>query len=465
MDGMKREVPVEKNKRYEMTITDIGSKGEGIGRVSDFTVFVEGVLPGDQIEVLIVKVKKSFAFGKLIKIIDASPFRVEAKCSVALQCGGCQLQHLAYEKQLEMKTKMVRDDLERIGGLKGVSVLPAIGMENPYRYRNKAQFPVGEKDGKLQIGFYANRSHRIVDTDICWLQHPVNDKIIGIIRNFMEEYSIQPYDEQKHKGLVRHILTRIGKTTGEIMVCLVLNGRKLPCIEKLIERLQDIQGMTSIVINENREKTNVILGEKIHVVWGKGYIRDYIGDILFEISPLSFYQVNPEQTKVLYDKALNLADLKGNESVLDIYCGIGTISLFFAQKARKVVGVEIIPQAIKDAKRNAEINGIQNAEFYVGAAEEVIPKLYAENNFKADVVVVDPPRKGCDQAVLDTIVAMKPTKVVYVSCEPSTLARDVAFLTKNGFCVVEVQPVDQFCMTVHVETIIMMTKCGLEGKK
>jgi 23S rRNA (uracil1939-C5)-methyltransferase len=455
---MKQEAPVKKNETYCMKITDIGLQGQGIGRIDGFTVFVEGGLPGETIEVLIVKVQKHMAYGKVLRILEPSESRVEPPCSVASVCGGCQLQHLSYEKQLEWKQSLVQKNLERIGGIKDVEVLPTIGMKEPLRYRNKAQFPVGKKQEKLQIGFYANRSHRIVDTDVCLLQHPVNDEIVQIIRDFLTEYHIEPYQEETQKGLVRHILTRIGKATGEVMVCLVLNGKSLPHDKHLVERLKKITGMTSIVLNENMENTNVILGEKIQVLWGKPYIRDYIGPIQFEISPLSFYQVNPEQTQVIYEKALEFADLKGEEVVLDIYCGIGTISLFLAQKAKEVIGVEVIPQAIEDARRNAEINGIKNARFFVGKAEQIIPMLYEQENIKPDVIVVDPPRKGCDFSVLNTIIKMQPQKVVYVSCDSATLARDLSILEENGFCVKKVQPVDQFGMTTHVECVVLMSR-------
>ena len=455
---MKYDIPVEKNKTYEMDITDLGKGGEGIGRIKEFAIFVEDAVPGDHIEVLIIKVKNRYAYGKLMKVLNPSVYRTQPLCPVANKCGGCQLQHVTYEGQLCFKTKMVKDDLERIGGLEDVTVLSTIGMSEPFHYRNKAQFPVGEKDGVLQTGFYAKRTHRIVDTKKCWIQNKVNERILEIVRTFMEEEHISPYAEKSHKGLVRHILTRVGYTTGEIMFCLVLNGKKLPYAEKLVEKLLQVEGMTSIVLNENRSQTNVILGEKTQVLWGKGFITDYIGEIKFEISLLSFYQVNPVQTRVLYEKALELADLQGHETVLDIYCGIGTISLFFAQKAKKVFGVEIVPDAIEDARRNAEINGIQNAEFFVGAAEDVIPKLYDEKGITPDVVVVDPPRKGCDEGVLRTIIEMKPQKVVYVSCDPATLARDLGILCENGFEVQIVQPVDQFPMTTHVECVVRIQK-------
>ena len=451
-------IPVEKNKIYVMEIDSIGSNGEGIGRIDGFTVFVEGALPGETIRVLMLKVKKNYGYGKLIEILEGSPERREPLCPVAKQCGGCQLQHLAYVGQLAYKAQEVKDDLERIGGCKDITVRNTLGMEDPWRYRNKAQFPVGIGKEGCAIGFYAKRSHRIIDTNQCFLQNACNDEIIGIIRAFLDEYGISSYDEEKHKGLVRHVLTRIGRNSGEIMVCIVVNGKRLPHSEILVEQLKQVEGIVSIILNINKEQTNVILGNKIITLWGKEKITDSIDGIEFEISPLSFYQVNPVQTEVLYRKAVELAGLTGEETVLDLYCGIGTISLFFARKAKQVFGVEIVSEAIADAKKNAERNGVTNVEFMVGAAEEVIPKLYEEEGITADIVVVDPPRKGCDARLLETILQIKPEKIVYVSCNPATLARDLAVLKKGCYEVREVQPVDQFPMTVHVETVVLMSR-------
>lgn len=451
-------IPVEKNKIYEMTIDALGSAGEGIGRIDGFTVFVEGALPGEKIRVLMVKVKKRYGYGKLLEILQASPDRREPLCPVAKQCGGCQLQHLSYAGELAYKTKLVKDDLERIGGIQDVEVQPTIGMADPWRYRNKAQFPVRQGKEGCAIGFYAKRSHRIVDTEKCFLQNECNDEIVRIIREFFDEFQIPLYEEETHRGLVRHILTRIGKNSGEIMVCIVINGKKLPHSDVLTERLKIVAGVVSIMLNINQEKTNVILGRKIVTLWGKDTITDTIGGISFEISPLSFYQVNPVQTEVLYRKAVELAELKGDETVLDLYCGIGTISLFFARKAKKVFGVEIVPEAIADARKNAERNGITNAKFAVGAAEEVIPRLYKEEGIMADIVVVDPPRKGCEERLLETILQISPEKIVYVSCNPATLARDLAVLRNGGYEVRTVQPVDQFSRSVHVETAVLLSR-------
>ncbi|MBE6007830.1 MAG: 23S rRNA (uracil(1939)-C(5))-methyltransferase RlmD [Lachnospiraceae bacterium] len=450
---MKNTAPVEKNKIYTAIINDIGETGMGIGKIDGFTVFADGALPGEEVKVLVMKVKKNYCYGKVMEIVNKSPYRCEAVCPVFKKCGGCQIMHLSYKGQLEFKTKKVKDCIERIGGLKGVEVLPALGAKEPLFYRNKAQFPVG--DGK--IGFYAKHSHNIIDTDKCYIQAPVNEAVLNAIKGYMADNKVSAYDEKTGRGLIRHIFTRLGKTTGEIMVCLVVNGKKLPNEKDLVERIKDIDGVVSVMININKESSNVILGRDSRLLWGKDRIRDLIGEVKYDISHLSFYQVNPEQTRVLYEKALSLADLKGGETVMDIYCGIGTISLFLAQKAKKVYGVEIVDAAIEDAKKNAELNNMTNTEFYVGKAEEVIPRLY-KDGVRADVVVVDPPRKGCDINVINTIIDMKPERVVYVSCDPSTLARDLKLLVEGGFEIKEVQPVDQFPQTVHVETVCLLEK-------
>ncbi len=445
-------VTVEKNKCYTMLVDDLGNEGEGIGKIDGFTVFVERALPQEEIEVLIVKVKKSFAYGKLQKIIKASPERVVPRCKIAAQCGGCQLQHLSYKGQLQYKTKKVKNALQKIANIESVEVLPTLGMEDCWRYRNKVQFPVGSD---LKIGFYGKRSHRIINTEKCFLQYEISDTIIEIIREFLKEYSISTYDENTHKGLLRHILIKVGFSTGQIMVCLVINGKQFPHKEKLIEHLQSIKGMTSIVLNYNTEKTNVILGKQNQVLWGKEYIVDTIGKLEFEISPLSFFQVNPIQTKKLYQKAFEFADINSQETVLDLYCGIGTMSLFFAQKAKHVVGIEIVEQAIIDAKKNANRNQISNVEFLQGATEDIIPILY-KKGIQADVVVLDPPRKGCDKKVLYTILNINPQKIVYVSCDPATMARDIKLL--ENYEVKIVQPVDMFPHSSHVETVCLLSK-------
>ncbi len=454
-----KELPVKKNENYIMQIIDIGTVGEGIGKVNGYTIFVEGAVLGDIVEIKVVKLGNSFGYGKLLNIVTPSNDRIEPRCKYFSHCGGCQVQQYSYMSQLEFKRKKVQDNIERIGGLTGVEVLPTLGMENPWNYRNKAQFPVRIKNEEIKIGFYAPRSHNIIELETCHIQHKINDEIIKIVKNFMQDFNIVPYDEITYKGTVRHILTRVGFVTGEIMVCVVINGKKLPYIQQLVEKLKTIKGMTSIVLNFNNDRNNVILGNKIETVWGRGYITDYIGNVKFEISPNSFYQVNPVQTKVMYDTAMEYAGLTGKEIVFDAYCGIGTISLFLAQKAKKVYGVEIVENAIEDARRNADINHITNADFFVGKSEEVIPRLYKENGIKADVIVVDPPRKGCDEALLNTVLDMLPNRIVYVSCDSATMARDLKILCADGKYVVgKVQPVDNFCQTSHVETVCLLTR-------
>ena len=448
-----------KQKEYIVDIVDIGQGGVGIGKYDGFTVFVEGGLIQDKLKVKINKSKKNYAVGDIVEIINPSPFRVSRVCDDSLKdCGGCQIQELDYQKQLDIKTNEVKQVISRIGKLNDVLIHETIGMEKPFRYRNKAQFPIQSINNLPSIGFYKKKSHDIVETDKCVIQHDINDKIVKIIKTYINAYNVSIYDEKSHKGLLRHLVTKVGFTTGEVMVVLVANGSKLPYLNELTSVLKEnIPGFKTLVVNVNKEKTNVILGKENTIIYGDGKINDYIGDLIFEISPLSFFQVNPLQTEVLYNTALEYADLKENDTVFDIYCGIGTISLFLAQKANKVYGIEIVSDAIKDAKINAKLNNLDNVEFYVGKAEEVVPKIYNEGK-KANVVVVDPPRKGCDEKVLDTIISMKPDRVVYVSCNPSTLARDLKYLDEHGFKCVEIQPVDMFPHTMHVECVAKIVK-------
>ena len=455
---MSNVIPVEKNKEYEMDIDDLGSNGEGVGRIEGFTMFVSGALPGERVRIKAVKVGKSYGYGKLLSVIKASPDRRKPLCPYYPRCGGCQLQHLSYSAQLEYKQKLVRDALQRIGGIEGVTVNETIGMKDPWNYRNKVQFPVGTDKNGLAIGFYAPRSHDIIDMDRCYIHHPVNDKIISIVRDYINEFNIPTYNEHTHEGIIRHIASRTGFKSGEIMVVIVTNGEELPYKRELVGRLTtNIPQIKSIVQNINSKRTNVILGSQNKVLWGRGYIYDYIGDLKFKISPLSFFQVNPVQTEVLYKIAVDYAGLTGKETVIDAYCGIGTISLFMARKAAKVLGVEIVPQAIEDAKYNAEENGIQNVEFQCGDAEVLIPELF-EQGLRADVIVVDPPRKGCSEKLLEAIAYAQPDRIVYVSCNPATLARDLSYLCKNGYQVQEVQPVDMFAQTSHVECVVLIEK-------
>ena len=447
-----------KNDIVTLEIVDCGTDGEGIGKADGFTVFVKDAVIGDTIVAKIMKAKKNYGYGRLMEILKPSPYRVEPVCLSARQCGGCQLQAVSYEEQKVFKEKKLRGHLERIGGFTEFPMEPLIGMDNPYHYRNKAQFPVGRnKEGRIVTGFYAGRTHAIIENRDCALGIPQNKDVLDRVIAHMEKYNIAPYDEATGKGLVRHIFVRYGFFTGELMVCLIINGQDLPHQRELIEKLCEIPGMTSISLNMNKKRSNVILGDKVKTIWGEDYITDKIGDISYEISPLSFFQVNPKQTWKLYSKALEYADLHGEETVWDLYCGIGTISLFLAQKAKFVRGVEIVPAAIEDAKRNAQINHIENVEFFVGKAEEVLPREYEKNGVYADVIVVDPPRKGCDEMLLKTILKMQPKRVVYVSCDSATLARDLRFLCDNGYELKKVCGVDQFPQTVHVESIVLLS--------
>lgn len=558
---------LKKNDLFELHIEALGNEGEGIGRLDGFTFFVRDAVPGDIIRARVLKLKKNYGYARVEQLLTPSSDRVAPRCPAAGPCGGCQLQHLSYEKQLEYKHNKLRDCLERIGGVQNVKLEPMIGMDEPFFYRNKAQFPVGRtRDGRPAIGFYAGRTHSIIETERCYIQAPINEALVAAVREYLIESGAQPYDENTHTGLVRHVLTRVGFATGEIMVCMVINGTELPQAELLRQKLEcaverwnershgetaetakvlgaaaersagipapeeagweDCGGMSaeqgryapkpagnsvgrgnggaafaeryteppegyadtgesggavsaeqdtkvpadraevttyrlaSFCLNINTEKTNRILGSGVVPLYGEPYITDYIGPICYRISPLSFYQVNPRQTRRLYELALEYADLKGDETVWDLYCGIGTISLFLAQRAKMVYGVEIVPQAIEDARKNAELNGITNAEFFVGAAEEVLPQQYEKSGggMRADVVVVDPPRKGCDEALLQTIAAMQPERVVYVSCDPATLARDVKFLGENGYEFVKARGVDQFGQGGHVESVVLMSR-------
>ena len=467
---------MQKNDLVTVAIEDIGVGGEGIGKVDGYTLFIKDAIIGDVVEAKIVKAKKNYGYARLMNIVMPSENRVEKPaCPMARRCGGCQIQEMKYGAQLAFKEGKVRGNLERIGEvpteLLDKVMQPIVGMEEPFHYRNKAQFPIGtDKEGHIITGFYAGRTHSIIPNTDCALGVAVNQKILEIILHFMENNHISAYDEEKHKGLVRHVLIRYGFKTDEIMVCLVMNGEKLPHAEKLVDKLCKIPGMTSITISVNKAKTNVIMGNEIKLLWGQTYITDYIGNVKYQISPLSFYQVNPVQTEKLYGLALDYADLNGNETVWDLYCGIGTISLFLAQNAKQVYGVEIIPQAIEDARKNAQINGIENAKFYVGKAEEVLPGYYADyakahpgEQAHADVIVVDPPRKGCEESLLETMVQMQPERIVYVSCDSATLARDLKYLCGNGYELVKVRAVDQFSQTVHVETVVLLSHKKPDG--
>lgn len=475
-----------KNDIVTVKIEDIGTEGEGIGKLEGFTLFVKDAVMGDVVEARLVKVKKNYAYARLEKVLTPSPLRVEPVCPYHKQCGGCQIQAMSYEAQLQFKENKVKNNLVRIGGFDQLfieSVMePVVGMEQPWHYRNKAQFPVGtDKDGRIITGFYAGRTHSIIANTDCALGVEENEPILQKVLAYMQNEKVSAYDETTGQGLVRHILIRKGFTSGEIMVCLVINGKSLPKEDRLVSTLREIPGMTSIWLNYNTKNTNVIMGTEGRVLWGQNTITDVIHrrpieeinsgkdclrydskenapqGITFAISPLSFYQVNPIQTEKLYSLALEYAGLTGEETVWDLYCGIGTISLFMAQCAKEVYGVEIVPQAIEDARKNAERNHIENATFYVGKAEEVLPRLYEEEHIFADVICVDPPRKGCDEACLNTIIKMAPKRIVYVSCDSATLARDLKYLCENGYEIRKVRAVDQFGQTVHTETVVKLS--------
>ncbi|MDK0886973.1 23S rRNA (uracil(1939)-C(5))-methyltransferase RlmD [Clostridium perfringens] len=453
---------VEKNKEYIFDIISQGYEGEGIAKIDNkYPIFIEGALKGEKVKVRIVKVNKNFAYGKLMEVLEASEERVNPPCAIYKRCGGCKLQHASYKAQLDFKWDRVKDCVSKIGKLDPSIVKYPLGMEEPWRYRNKVQLPIGLINGEVKIGFFAPRSHDIIDMESCLIQDEIGDKVVKLTREWIEKFNIRPYNvdgEYDEKGIVRHIMIRRGFTTNEVMVVLVTNGEKLPHKEEFVDLMvKNIPGIKSIIQNINSKKTNVILGLESKTLWGEDTISDYIGDFRFNISPLSFFQVNPIQTEVLYGKALEYANLTGNEEVFDAYCGTGTITLFLSQRAKKVYGVEIIPQAIDNAWINAKENKVENVEFFVGESEVVIPDLI-NKGVKADVVVVDPPRKGCDKKLLDAITNIDAKKIVYVSCDPSTLGRDLKVLEENGYKTLEVQPVDMFPNTAHIENVALLIK-------
>lgn len=452
----KTTTPVNKNDIIEVLFEDLTHEGAGVAKIDGYPIFVQNALPGEKAKIKVLKANKGYGFGRLMEIIENSPYRVEISTEDYNKYGGCQLQHMSYEGQLEFKEKQVRDVMTRIGKLEDATVYPVIGMDDPTHYRNKAQVPVGEKDGKMIAGFFKPRTHEIVETKESIIQNEVISEAVQVVKEVFSNLGIPAYNEQTHKGVLRHIMARYGKQTGELMIVLVTRTSSIPFIETIVKEITDrLPQVKSIVQNVNTKKTNVILGDKMTLLWGNEVIYDRIGDVKFAISAKSFYQINPDQTKVLYDKALEYAGLTGEETVIDAYCGIGTISLFLAQKAKKVIGVEVVEEAIEDARRNAELNEIANAEFVVGDAGNVIAEYYQKGN-TADVIVMDPPRKGCEESLLNTIIEMKPKKVVYVSCNPGTLARDLHILEEGGYQAVKIQPVDMFPMTTHVENVVLL---------
>ncbi|NLB77774.1 MAG: 23S rRNA (uracil(1939)-C(5))-methyltransferase RlmD [Clostridiaceae bacterium] len=451
---------VKKDSIIEIDITGMTHEGIGVGRIEGFAVFVQGAIDDERVRAKVIKVQKSYAVARVIEFIEKSPQRTEPFCPVYKRCGGCSLQHMTYEKTLEFKRQVVIDNLTRIGGFSETKVNGALGMDNPHNYRNKAQYPLGMgKNGPI-AGFFARRSHEIIDTPVCGIQHSLSDKAKDIVLGFVKALNIPVYDESTEKGLIRHVVTKTAFGTGEIMVIIVATRPEIPKVNKLIYRLKrDIPGLASIILNVNSKPGNIVLGEQNIVLFGKDTIEDKLEDLSFEISPLSFYQVNSIQTQVLYNKAIEYANLTEDENVYDLYCGIGTITLFAARKANMVIGIESVSETVEAAKRNAAKNNINNVEFYAGEAEKIFPKLFAEGK-KADVVFIDPPRKGCDEALLKALADMAPSRIVYVSCNPSTLARDLKYLcsTDAGYELREVQPVDMFPWTEHVETVVLMSR-------
>ncbi len=446
-------IEIKKNEEYIIKIDNYGHEGEGVGKIGNFTVFVKDAIKDETVKIKLIKVNKNYGVGKLLDVMEPSTHRAEAVCSIYKRCGGCNLQHISYEEQLDFKTQRVKDVMNRVGKLEDVNIHNTIGMDVPYNYRNKVQLPVGMKDDDVVVGFYAPRSHDIIDMENCYIQSKLGDKVVEILKDWMRKYKIKAYDEKTHSGIIRHIMIREGFRTKDVMVVVVTNGNKLPDTNAFVDELKaNIPNLKSVIQNVNNDKTNVILGQKSITLWGSDTISDYIGEFKFNISPLSFFQVNPLQTEVLYKKALDYAELTGNEMVFDAYCGTGTISLFLSKQAKKVFGIEIIPQAIDNANENKVANGVENVEFIVGKSEEEIPKLI-KAGINPDVIMLDPPRKGCEESLLHAIADVKPKRIVYVSCDPATLARDLKVLDDLGYKTVEIQPVDMFPQGHHVECV------------
>lgn len=454
---MKGKIPVQQGQIYEIEINTLGTSGEGVGRYEGFTVFVPYALPGEKAEVRITEVKKTYATGKLLEILRRSRDRVEPLCPIYRECGGCQLQHLSYEAQLKAKRQQVIDAVTRIGGRPDLFVEPTLGAATPWNYRNKMQFPIGKEKGKTIIGCFAQGSHRIIDTEDCHIQKEGNNEVVNAVREIVTRLNIPVYDEDRHTGILRHVVGRVGKR-GEIMVVIVTATKSLPREKDFVKLLRaKLPQTVSIHQNIQTYRNNVIMGRDTRLLWGRPTIEDGLGRLTFHISPRSFFQVNTAQAEVLYSKALEFADLRGEETVIDAYCGTGTITLFLAQKARTVYGIEIVKPAIQDARKNARDNNVRNAEFIVGDATRVMPRLRKEG-IRPDVVVVDPPRAGCTETVLKTFAEMEPERIVYVSCNPATLARDIAVLEELGYRAVKVQPVDMFPNTSHVEVVSKLVK-------
>jgi 23S rRNA (uracil1939-C5)-methyltransferase len=454
---MKQKPPVQKGQIIECVIHGFGHSGTGVGRYDGFAIFIGGALPGEQVKVRVTKVKKTFAEGELLQVLAAHPERIDPVCPHFDSCGGCQLQHISYEEELKLKQQQVEDQLQRIGLFSDVTIHPVKGMENPWSYRNKVQIPFATVEGKVVAGFYQLGTHQVVDMETCFIQNELQTELTKRIKQLVEKLQIPIYNEITHKGILRHVLLRQGVHTNELMVVFVTNGEKIPSEQDLIKEIRrSFPIVTSIQQNINTNKTNVILGRENRLLWGMPVIYDTIGEIQFAISPHSFFQVNPTQTEVLYEQAKKFANLTGEEIVIDAYCGIGSISLYLADQAKRVYGMEIVPAAIEDARQNAALNKIRNVTFELGKAEEILPK-WQEEGMHADVLVVDPPRKGCDEAFLEAASKIQPERIVYVSCNPATFARDAKYLSEHGYHLQEVQPVDMFPQTSHVELVGLFT--------
>ncbi|HBT19361.1 MAG TPA: 23S rRNA (uracil(1939)-C(5))-methyltransferase RlmD [Clostridiaceae bacterium] len=451
---------MKKNDELVLEFVDQGHQGEGIGKSGHYPLFVDYALPGEKALVKVLKANKNYGFGKLLEVLEKSPHRVDPPCPYYEQCGGCHLMHVDGEGQRSFKKKRVSDALTRIGKSTFDQVEDTVGMEVPYAYRNKVQIPLGRVQGKFVAGFYAKRSHRIIDIEKCMVQHPQGDAVLGILRLWAEKFQLSTYQEDQGvnpKGLLRHVMVRKGFHTGDLMVVLVVTNKDVPHLEELLQELKGLEGFQSLLLNINKEETNVVLGKENMIIYGKEAIHDTIGPFTFKISPYSFFQVNPKQTEVMYEKAMAYAGLTGEETVFDCYSGAGTISLFLSQKAKKVYGIEVVKEAVADAKENAKINEVENVEFLLGKSEEVILELMNQGIY-ADVVVVDPPRKGCDPILLEAIGEIKPKRLVYVSCDPGSLGRDVGIMESLGYQVEKVTPVDNFPQSFHVETVVLMSR-------
>jgi len=450
--------PVKRGQRIIVPVHDITHEAEGVGQHQGFTIFVPDALPGDTAEVEIISVKPNYARGLIHRLIDSSPERVTPPCPYYAQCGGCQLMHASYAAQLSYKQEQVQAALQRIGGLGKVTIKPVIAMPTPFNYRNKAQFPVGLQDGQVVMGCYKQRSHEIVPVESCLIQYEANNAGLAAVREAVSSFGISVYKESSHTGMLRHVLVRHAKSTNETMVVLVINGESLPLAGDIAREITArLPSVVSVQVNINRKRGNIILGEETQLVWGRDYIIDEIAGLKIKVSARSFLQVNPVQTEVLYRKVLEYAALTGKETVFDLYCGVGTIGLSLASQAKQVIGIEVIHDAVRDAEDNAKLNDIGNARFFAGLAEEVVPRLIQDGH-APQVCIVDPPRAGCDERLLATLAALLPERIIYVSCNPSTLARDLRYLGERGFRTLEVQPVDMFPHTSHVETVALMSR-------